>query len=289
MMRPSESPNKCSACKDGIGEPFPFTMAFQPIVDVSSGRVYAFEALVRGPNNEGAGSILAQVTEANLYAFDQACRVKAITLAHGLGLAETGAMLSINFMPGAVYSPAACIQLTLKTARSTGFPLDRLIFEVTEAEEVIDRGHLVRIVEEYRKHGFRMAIDDFGAGYSGLNLLAEFRAEILKLDMELTRDLHKRPTALAIVRSMVELCRTLGTELVAEGVETVNEYVALRGCGIRLMQGYLLAKPGFETLPRVSMPASDAVEMAELDMRGLLQGGAMQGTGGSREVAFPIL
>lgn len=164
-------------------------MAFPPSVDVSSGRVYAFEALVRGPNNEGAGSILAQVTEANQYAFDQACRVKAITVAQRLGL-ETGAMLSINFMPGAVYSPAACIQLTLKTARSTGFPLDRLIFGVTEAEEVVDRGHLVRIVGEYRKHGFRMAMDDFGAGYSGLNLLAEFRAEILKLDMDLTRDLQ---------------------------------------------------------------------------------------------------
>ncbi len=107
--------------------------------------------------------------------------------------------------------------------------------------------------------------------------------------MDLTRDLHKRPTALAIVRSMVELCRTLGTELVAEGVETVNEYVALRACGIRLMQGYLLAKPGFERLPRVSMPGSDAVEMAELDVRGLLEGGAMKGMGGSREVAFPIL
>ena len=130
----------------------------------------------------------------------------AIELAAELGLAETGASLSINFMPGAVYSPQACIQLTLRTAREKGFPLDRLIFEITEGEEVTDRGHLRRIVKEYQKHGFRMALDDFGAGYAGLNLLAELVPEVVKLDMELARNLHQRPAAMAVVQSMAALC-----------------------------------------------------------------------------------
>ena len=147
-------PFGCDGCKDGIEQPFPFSMAFQPIVDVNTGKVFAYEALVRGKGGESAGSILGQVTKVNRYAFDQNCRVKAITLAAQLGLADNGAYLSINFMPGAVYSPAACIQLTLATAREVGFPCDQIIFEITEAEEVVDRAHIRGIVEDYRARGF---------------------------------------------------------------------------------------------------------------------------------------
>ena len=246
---------KCNACKEGTKPPFPLTMAFQPIVDVLESRIFAYEALVRGPNNESAGSVLAQVTPENRYAFDQSCRVAAITLASRLRLQDTEAKLSINFMPGAVYSPAACIRLTLETARQHNFPLHQLIFEITEVEEVQDRAHIANIAREYRRHGFNMAIDDFGAGYSGLNLLADLNPEILKLDMDLTRNLHERPKALLIVQAMVQLTRQLGISLIAEGVETLDEFRALRSCGIHLMQGYLLARPAFEALPTFNHPA----------------------------------
>jgi hypothetical protein len=156
-------------------------------------------------------------------------------------------------MPGAVYSPAACIQLTLAIAREVGLPCDQIIFEITEAE-VIDRAHIRAVVEDYRQRGFKVALDDFGAGYCGLNLLADFPADIIKLDMDLIRNLPQRPAALAIVNLMVELARTFGSQLIAEGIETVDEYNALRRCGIHLMQGYLFAKPAFETLPRFTLP-----------------------------------
>ncbi|WP_255551403.1 EAL domain-containing protein [Granulicella sp. dw_53] len=230
-------------------------MAFQPIVDVNARRIFAYEALVRGLEGESAASILERVTAENRYRFDQSCRVKAIELAVKLNLQQTGAMLSINFMPGAVYSPAACIQLTLKTATRLGFPLDRIIFEITESEEIVDRQHLLGIVDEYRKHGFRMAMDDFGAGYAGLNVLADMRIEIVKLDMGLIRKIQERPAALAIVRSMVDLCRTMKIDIIAEGIETVEEFRAVRGCGVNLMQGFLFAHPSFESLPEVSFPA----------------------------------
>ncbi len=244
----------CSACKEGTLEPFPFTVAFQPIVNVTTGTVFAYEALVRGVQGQGAGEILRQVTDENLYAFDQRCRVKAITLATQLGLIETGAMLSVNFMPGAVYSPAACIQLTLETARANKFPLDRLMFEVTESERVPDREHLRAIFQEYRSHGFKMALDDFGAGYCGMNLVADLPVDIIKLDMELTRNLPNRPSAMVIVSMMVQLAQKLGCTLIAEGVETTEEYAALRECGIQIMQGYLFAMPGFESLPDLKIP-----------------------------------
>lgn len=231
-----------------------FSMAFQPIVNVKTGHVYAYEALVRGPGGESAYSVLSQVTEENRYAFDQSCRVQAITIASALGLAETGAKLSINFLPGAVYSPAACIRLTLETAEQVSFPKDRLIFEFTEAEQVGDPRHLHAIAREYQKHGFHIAIDDFGAGYANLSLFADLPANVLKIDMELIRNIHLRPKAQALVRMFGMVCRQFGVAMVAEGIETVEEYTTLRECGVALMQGYLLARPAFEELPSFTLP-----------------------------------
>ena len=253
MLKPLTSVG-CSACKDGVAQPFPFTMAFQPIVDAEARTVYAYEALVRGTGEASSASCMDLVTAANRYAFDQSCRVTAIALASRLCLADTGARLSINFMPGAVYSPAACIQLTLRAAEQYDFPADKLIFEVTEGEEVLDHDHLRAIFTEYRKRGFQVALDDFGAGYSGLNLLADCPADIVKLDMQLTRNIDSRPAARVIVRAMVGLCEQLGSRIVAEGVETLEEYETLRDCGISLMQGYLLARPGLERLPSFVLP-----------------------------------
>ena len=179
----------CGACRTEDGAPFPFTMAFQPIV--SSTGVFAYEALVRGPEGQSAGTVLAQVNGANMYSFDQACRVKAIEMAAALG--HCASTVSINFIPGAVYRPETCIRKTLETAERVGLPLTRIIFEVTEGEQVADRGHLISIFREYRKHGLQTAIDDFGAGFAGLELLSEFQPDIVKLDMKIIRDVDARP------------------------------------------------------------------------------------------------
>ncbi len=250
--------SRCSACKDGVVAPFQFSMAFQPILDVDRRSVYAYEALARGPQGEGAGTVLSQVNQVNRYAFDQTCRVKALTLAAQLNLAGNGAKLSINFMPGAVYSPAACLRLTLETAERVGFPTDQLIFEVTENEHLARPDHLRAIVAEYQRHGFRMAIDDFGAGHSGLNLLADLPVDIIKLDMDLTRNLHQRPRSMKMVRAIAGMAHDLGTITVAEGVESVEEMEAIRYCGVSLMQGYLFARPSFESLPAVNLPGEPA-------------------------------
>lgn len=229
-------------------------MAFQPIMDCDRGLPFAYEALVRGSNGEGAAEVLSQVTPENRYAFDQQCRIAAIEGAVASGILETGAKLSINFLPNAVYSPVACIQLTLKTARATGFPTDRLIFEFTENEEMADTDHISGIVDSYRKMGFVTAIDDFGAGYAGLGLLAKFQPDLLKLDMELVRAIDTSMPRRLIVESVAQLCDKLGIVIIAEGVETSAEYDTLRGLGIRYIQGYLLARPAFRALPRVELP-----------------------------------
>jgi len=208
--------------------------------------------LVRGADGSGAASVLSQVTQANRYAFDQACRVKAIEGALEAGLLSTDARLSINFLPNAVYSPLACIQLTLRTAQETGLPRERLIFEFTENEEMGSPEHVSNIIEAYKSIGFSVAIDDFGAGYSGLDMFARFAPDEVKLDMELIRNIDTDLRRRAIVRSVVSMCEELNTLLIAEGVETAAEAAALRQLGVRYHQGYWYAKPEIGRLPELT-------------------------------------
>jgi EAL domain-containing protein (putative c-di-GMP-specific phosphodiesterase class I) len=226
-------------------------MAFQPIVDVARRQVFAHEALVRGVNGESAGSLLAKVTSENLYAFDQSCRIKAVELAARL---QVPAMVSINFMPNAVYQAETCIRATLEAAQRFNLPLDKIIFEVTEQEQVLDIDHLSGILKAYRKQGFMTAIDDFGAGYAGLNLLADFQPDLIKLDMELIRNIDSDSVRQILVESTLDMCRKLKVRVIAEGIETQAELQTLQHMGVELFQGYLLAKPGFENLPAVNYP-----------------------------------
>ncbi|MGS0742003.1 EAL domain-containing protein [Glaciimonas sp. GG7] len=232
-------------CKDVNELGFDFIYAYQPIVDLSARSIYAHEALVRGPNGESAYSVLSQVTDANRYAFDQACRVAAIRGASELGMHE---MLSINFLPNAVYQPAACIRSTFEAAQLYKFPIEQIIFEVTEGEQIADRAHLVNIFREYRKFGFHTAIDDFGAGYAGLGLLAEYQPDIIKIDMELVRDIDTSKPKQAIVKGIVSICAALDVRVLAEGIETIAERDFLHNAGIDLMQGYLFCKPVLQAI-----------------------------------------
>lgn len=241
----------CGGC-NGDGFPSAFTMAFQPIVDIAAGTVFAYEALVRGPNGEGAATILAQVDDRTRYAFDQQCRIKAIELAAQLGVADHGASVSINFLPNAIYRPEVCIATTLKTAKRVGFPLRNIIFEFTEGEQAQDPAHIKAIVESYRAMGFRSAIDDFGAGFAGLGLLASFQPDIIKIDMELVRGVDADPVRRSIVGNIVNICRDLGIAALAEGIETEGEARTLGELGVTLLQGYWFAKPAFEALPEIA-------------------------------------
>lgn len=250
----------CQGCRGGPAQ-FDLAMAYQPIVDIVSGRVWAYEALVRGTLGQSAGEVLSTVTVENRYAFDQQCRVAAITQAVDAGIIETGAKLSINFLPNAVYSPLACIQLTLKTAAEVGFPTDQLIFEFTENEEMVDTSHVANVVETYRRMGFTTALDDFGAGHAGLSLLAKLQTDVIKLDMELVRGIDTSLPRRMIVEGLLAMFARMGITAVAEGIETIAEYEALRGMGVRFMQGYLFARPGFKTLPIPTVPMIEAEEL----------------------------
>jgi len=234
----------CGGCEHEVATP-PFTMAFQPIVDIAEKRIYGYEALVRGPGGEAAGSILAQINADNRYAFDQACRVRAIEQAAALGLDRK---LSINFLPNAVYEPKACIRATLGAARKANFPLDLITFEITEDERIRDTKHLQAIITEYRSHGFRVALDDFGAEYAGLTRLSDLHVDAIKLDMALVKDIDRDERRRTITLGMIKVCQDLKIDVVAEGVERTEELSILRSAGVRYVQGFLLARPALNAL-----------------------------------------
>ncbi|CAA2160521.1 Blue light- and temperature-regulated antirepressor BluF [Methylobacterium brachiatum] len=253
----------CKGCRDEGVLPIAFTMAFQPIIDFRDRTVWGYEALVRGLHGESAAEVLSDNGGPNRYTFDQACRVKAIELGGSL-FPKDGTRLSINFLPDAVYEPTACIRATLDAAHRVGFDRRRIVFEFTEDERMHDVAHLRRIVDVYRRQGFATALDDFGAGYAGLNLLAEFQPDYLKIDMGLIRGIGEAPVRQAIVESVLTLAQRLGVAVIAEGVETVAELRTLRDLGIALFQGYLFARPAVAVLPPVSYPSVDTGTEGEM-------------------------
>lgn len=242
-----ESDIGCKECGARGGTAFrqEFSMAFQPIFDIRSGRAFAQEALVRPVGDGSAWDVLKHVTDTNRYSFDQKCRARAIEIASRLGI---DTRLSINFMPNAVYNPENCIQSTLRAAERYDFPTDRLIFEFTEGESVRDTDHLAHIVDSYRSRGFMTAIDDFGAGYAGLSLLCDLRPDIVKIDMALIRGIAGDARRRVIVGAIQEMCADLDILVVAEGIEDAADAQALQSIGITHMQGFHFARPAYERL-----------------------------------------
>ena len=122
---------------------------------------------------------------------------------------------------------------------------------MTEREGIVDQASFAELINEYRGLGLKVALDDFGAGYSGLNLLSNFQPDQIKLDMSLIRGIERHGPRQAIARAIGQVCFELGIDVIAEGIETVEEYGWLANAGVRLFQGYLFAKPAFEAFPPV--------------------------------------
>ena len=243
--------------QNAIDAPMPaigpaFTIAFQPIVDLESREVFAHEALVRGARGEGALEVLGKVQAPHRFAFHEACRVKAIEMASMLGMQSR---LSLNVAPNDIAGPAQCFQTAIRAAEQARFPVDRLMFELTEGEPVTDLPALAASFHAFESFGFTSAIDDFGAAYAGFELLAAFQPDIVKLDMSFVRDVHRSAVRFAIVKGVVAICDELRIRVVAEGVERPEEVDALRGVGVRLFQGFLFAAPGVAMLPAVAWNA----------------------------------
>ncbi|WP_245496811.1 EAL domain-containing protein [Lichenibacterium ramalinae] len=123
--------------------------------------------------------------------------------------------------------------------------------------------HLLNILRTYKAIGFKTAIDDFGAGHAGLQLLSKFQPDIVKIDMDLVRGIDTDPVKRSILRYTLRLLEDLGITPLCEGIETADELEALRDLGVRLIQGYLIAKPAFERLAMPIVPPLRVLQAAE--------------------------
>lgn len=242
----------CKHCASRSSDGFnvQFSMAFQPIYDATDGSIFAHEALVRTTNGGSAASVLCNVDSDNLYNFDKKCRVEAIKLAAEL---ELNTLLSINCMPNAIIDPLTCLRTTLLAARHYNFPVENIIFEFVESEEIAQMQHIKNVIDTYKSQGFRTALDDFGSGHANLNVLCELQPDVVKLDMSLIRGIDQNARRRQIVQSVLLLCMDLDSNVVIEGVETVEEFDCLVGLGARLFQGFLFNRPKFESLAQDSI------------------------------------
>ncbi|MFS8859816.1 EAL domain-containing protein [Synechococcus sp. H60.4] len=222
------------------------TTYFQPIV---GGRdptcVVGHEALVRGLDKEGKvigpGLLFAMAREAGLlYHLDLAARRTAIAAATQHRLQGD---LFINFSPTAIYDPAFCLRSTVWAISRAGIPPQRVVFEVNESDRSPDLDHLQRILRFYRQAGFRVALDDLGAGYGSLNLLHQLQPDLIKLDRELIRGVDRDPYKAVIAEKLLELAQKLGITTLAEGIETAEELQWVRDRGVDLVQGFFIARP----------------------------------------------
>ena len=223
-----------------------FYAEFQPIVLAAApAKVFAYECLLRGRDAEGnsvpPGLIFETARSAELlFQVDRAARLTAIRDASRHGV-ETP--IFINFNPTAIYDPAFCLRTTTAAIKEVGVTPDRVVFEIVESDAVNDPAHLQNIVRFYRQQGFRVALDDLGAGYGSLNLLTLLRPDFVKFDRELVRGVDADPYKQKVLVKLVEMARELGVHTLAEGVETEDEYRYLAAQGVEYLQGYFFARP----------------------------------------------
>lgn len=233
---------------------------FQPIVpSAAPGELFGYECLMRGLGTDGEliapGRIIEAARAAGLlFQLDQQARLAAIAgaVAHKLRT-----KIFINFNPTAIYNPAYCLRRTVNAIQAAHIAPEQVVFEVVESDAAADVSHLQNILDFYRKAGFHVALDDLGAGYSSLVLLAQLRPDFLKLDRELIAGVDRDPYKAQIAAKLLELAHNLDIPTIAEGVETAEELDWAQAHGATYIQGFYIARPALPP-PQLSAGLSAA-------------------------------
>lgn len=221
-------------------------MHFQPILHADrSDDIFAFECLVRGIGQDGGlvrpDQLFAAARATDLmFHMDRAARIAAIRQAARQGISEN---VFINFNPTSVYDPVFCLQTTFDEVNRLGSEPGRYVFEVVETDLVEDPSHLEAILREYRKHGFRVALDDLGAGYGSLNLMQSIRPDFVKLDRGMVDGVSTDDYRASITSRLIEMARDLDVQIIAEGIETAEDWEWLKSQKVDFVQGFYFARP----------------------------------------------
>ena len=217
---------------------------YQPVVDVEAARIVGYEALTRVAHGrfQNADLLFKAANESDsLWNLERLCRRKALEGLPKLGSQE---LLFLNVQPDALYDPELRDVAFLDRLREAGLDPGRIVLEMTEHSAVRDFPSFRRTLHHFRSRGFRLAMDDVGSGYSGLQAIAELAPDFIKADMTLVRELHRNAIKRELIATIRRFSDRTGITLIAEGVETRDELRTLRELGVRCAQGFLFARPG---------------------------------------------
>ena len=247
--------------------------AYQPIVSLRDGHVYGYEALSRISNEAyemNVENLFRTADESNRsWELETLCREKALECATLLG---AGKKLFLNVNPNIIYDEAFHEGFTKSRLDKYGLCFNDIVFEITERIAIIDNDLFLESIDHYRKQHFRVAIDDVGAGYSGLNVIANVCPDLIKLDMHLIRDIDKDEVKQHLLKALIDFCMNTGIESIAEGVETEMELKTLINLNVDNAQGYFLSRP-HGSFKGIAMENVELIqrywEMASLERRGI--------------------
>lgn len=216
---------------------------YQPVVDLVERRVLGYEALTRlraGTFNGPDELFKAAYDNDAIWKLERLCRERAI---RGLSGFRADHLLFLNMEPDSIYDPALRSEEIFRLLGEADLKPTQIVLEITEHAAVQEYEAFRQMLSYFQFHGFRLAVDDVGSGYSGLKSIAELRPDYIKIDMALIRDIHLHAIKQDLTATITRFSSSSGTTLIAEGVETVEELRCLQRLGVRYAQGFLFARP----------------------------------------------
>ncbi len=223
---------------------------FQPIVSLRDASVFGYEALSRGP--EGSEmyypSVLFDCAEKyeKTWELELLCRIKAIETVYRL---KTKFLLFLNVNPKIIHDKKFKEGFTKEYLTQHGLDPENVVFEITEKAVISNMPEFIGTINHYKNQSYRIAVDDAGAGYSGLNMISDIHPHFIKLDMNLVRGIDKDTTKQSLIKSFTEFASLTNTFLIAEGIETKDELLKLIEIGVHYGQGFFLQRPASEIMP----------------------------------------
>jgi EAL domain-containing protein (putative c-di-GMP-specific phosphodiesterase class I) len=220
------------------------TPVFQPIFELATGRVRAFEALSRGPAGSGfeTGERLFSFAERAdlLLPLERVCRRRILEDAGGI---TPGQLLFVNLSPAAAGDDEFLDGTFVRQARDRGFDPAGIVVEITERTYALHQALFTKVLQELRREGFRIAVDDMGTGYASFSSLAEIQPDYLKFDSVFVHEIQNHRIKRDLLDAMLSFARKTNTQVIAEGIETGEELETLIELGVPLGQGFHLARP----------------------------------------------
>ncbi len=215
-----------------------FRHVYQPIVRASDGALFAYEALVRPTDSAFAGPMdLLEVAERSGKIAALGRVLRELCIAPMPTLDDPAALLFVNVHPLELRDPHFAEEPALQAWAN------RIVFEVTEAAEITDYARSRQVLSRLQEQGFRVALDDVGSGYSGLNSLALLGPDFVKIDMAMVRGISSNARSARLIRHIFEFARGEGMPVIAEGIETADEHAVVLELGVPYLQGYYFGRP----------------------------------------------